>query len=38
MVTIPPDAVRMRASSTVFANASSLVNRDFAGISLVYSV
>lgn len=32
MVTIPPDVVRMRASSTVFAKASSLVNRDLAGI------
>lgn len=30
---IPPELVRMRASSTVLAKASSLVNRDFAGIS-----
>lgn len=29
---MPPEVVRMRASSTVFANASNLVNRDFAGI------
>lgn len=34
MVTMPPDVVRTRASSTVLANASSLVNRDFAGMSL----
>lgn len=31
----PPDVVRTRASSTVLAKASSLVNRDFAGISLI---
>jgi hypothetical protein len=30
---IPPEVVRMRASSTVLAKASSLVNRDLAGIS-----
>lgn len=30
----PPEVVRMRASSTVLAKASSLVNRDLAGISL----
>ena len=35
MVMIPPDVVRTRASSTVLENASSLVNRDFAGISLI---
>lgn len=32
MVTMPPDVVLMRASSTVFVKASSLVNRDLAGI------
>ena len=32
MVTIPPEVVRIRASSTVFVNASSLVNLDFAGM------
>jgi hypothetical protein len=32
-VMIPPEVVRMRASSTVLAKASSLVNRDLAGIS-----
>jgi len=32
MVTIPPDVVRTRASSTVFVNASSRVNRDLAGM------
>ena len=31
-VTIPPDVVRMRASSTVFVKASSLVNRDLGGM------
>ena len=31
-VTIPPEVVRIRASSTVFVKASSLVNLDFAGI------
>jgi hypothetical protein len=31
---IPPEVVRMRASSTVFAKASSLVNRDLAAIGL----
>ena len=32
---MPPDVVRMRASSTVFVKASSLVNLDFAGIVVV---
>lgn len=32
MVTMPPEVVRMRASSTVFVKASSLVKRDFADI------
>lgn len=32
MVTIPPLVVRIRASSTVFVKASSLVNLDFAGM------
>jgi len=32
IVTIPPDVVLTLASSTVFVKASSLVNRDFAGI------
>lgn len=32
MVTMPPDVVRMRASSTVFVKASSLVKRDLADI------
>lgn len=32
MVTMPPDVVRMRASSTVFVKASSRVNRDFGAI------
>lgn len=32
IVTIPPDVVRMRASSTVFVNASKRVNRDFGGM------
>jgi len=32
IVMIPPEVVRTRASSTVFAKASSRVNRDFAGI------
>lgn len=32
MVTMPPDVVRMRASSTVFVKASSRVNRDLAGM------
>lgn len=32
MVTIPPDVVRIRASSTVFVKASNLVNLDFAGM------
>ena len=35
MVTIPPEVVRIRASSTVFVKASSLVNLDFAGIVAV---
>jgi hypothetical protein len=30
---MPPDVVRMRASSTVFVKASSLVNLDFAGMA-----
>ena len=34
IVTIPPDVVRIRASSTVFVNASSRVNRDFAGMAI----
>lgn len=32
IVTMPPDVVRIRASSTVLVNASSLVNLDFAGM------
>lgn len=35
MVTMPPDVVRIRASSTVFVKASRRVNRDLAGILLV---
>lgn len=35
MVTMPPEVVRMRASSTVFVKASSLVKRDFADILVV---
>lgn len=31
-MTMPPDVVRTRASSTVFVNASNRVNRDFAGM------
>ena len=31
-MTIPPEVVRTLASSTVFVKASSLVNRDFAGM------
>lgn len=34
MVIIPPELVLIRASSTVFVKASSLVNRDLAGISV----
>jgi len=33
MVTIPPEVVRIRASSTVFVKASSLVNLDFGAMS-----
>jgi hypothetical protein len=36
MVTIPPDVVRTRASSTVLVKASSLVKRDLAGILAGY--
>lgn len=32
IVTIPPDVVRIRASSTVFVKASKRVKRDLAGI------
>ena len=32
IVTIPPEVVRIRASSTVLVKASSRVNRDLAGI------
>lgn len=32
IVTIPPLVVRIRASSTVFVKASSLVNRDLGGM------
>lgn len=32
IVTIPPEVVRIRASSTVFVKASSRVNRDLAGM------
>lgn len=32
IVTMPPEVVRTLASSTVLVKASSLVNRDFAGI------
>jgi hypothetical protein len=32
MVTIPPEVVRMRASSTVLVKASNRVNRDLAGM------
>jgi hypothetical protein len=35
-VTTPPDVVRTRASSTVLVKASSLVNRDLAGILVGY--
>lgn len=35
MVTMPPEVVRMRASSTVFVKASSLVKRDLADILAV---
>ncbi len=35
MVTMPPDVVRTRASSTVFVKASSLVNLDLAGMATV---
>jgi len=35
IVTIPPEVVRIRASSTVFVKASNLVNRDFAGMIAV---
>lgn len=34
-MTTPPLVVRIRASSTVFVKASSLVNLDLAGISLL---
>lgn len=33
MVTMPPDVVRTRASSTVFVNASRRVKRDLAGMA-----
>lgn len=33
MVTTPPDVVRIRASSTVLVNASSLVNLDLGGMT-----
>ncbi len=33
IVTIPPEVVRTLASSTVLVKASSLVNRDFAGMT-----
>ena len=36
MVTTPPDVVRTRASSTVLVKASSLVNRDLAGMLAGY--
>lgn len=32
IVRMPPDVVRIRASSTVLVKASKRVNRDFAGI------
>ena len=32
MVTMPPEVVRMRASSTVLVKASSRTKRDFAGM------
>ena len=32
IVTIPPEVVRIRASSTVFVKASNRVKRDLAGI------
>jgi hypothetical protein len=32
IVTTPPEVVRILASSTVFVNASSRVNLDFAGM------
>jgi hypothetical protein len=32
IVTIPPEVVRMRASSTVLVKASRRVKRDFAGM------
>ena len=36
IVTIPPDVVRILASSTVFVNASSRVNRFLAGMVALY--
>lgn len=35
-MTIPPEVVRTRASSTVLVKASSLVNRDLAGMMVGY--
>ena len=37
-VTIPPEVVRTRASSTVFVKASSFTKRDLAGIVIVVGV
>jgi hypothetical protein len=37
IVTIPPDVVRTRASSTVFVKASSLWNRDLVAMMCYYS-
>ncbi len=38
MVTTPPDVVLMRASSTVFVKASSLVNLDLGAMAAVVRV
>lgn len=35
IVTMPPDVVRIRASSTVFVNASRRVNLDLTGMLMV---
>lgn len=37
-MTMPPEVVRTRASSTVFVKASSFVKRDLAGIVIVVVV
>ena len=38
MVTIPPEVVRIRASSTVFVKASSLWNLDLTGIVVYFGI